>query len=92
MPEFSKRATVTPTRAGMVAREFWLCWDCSAELDTEAETLTHDCNEGEHAPIPETVTVAFGTAFATCYNCSFKCPYWECSCELAHDCTEYQDN
>lgn len=43
MPEFSKRATVTPTRAGMVAREFWLCWDCSAELDTKAETETHAC-------------------------------------------------
>lgn len=43
MPDFSKRATVTPTRAGMVAREFWLCWDCSAELDTEEETKSHAC-------------------------------------------------
>lgn len=28
----------------------------------------------------------FGGYVAKCDNCSYVCAYWECPCELAHDC------
>lgn len=42
--------------------------------------------------MPKSVTTGFGTYGtyrATCDNCSFVCAYWECACELEHDCEEY---
>ena len=37
------------------------------------------------ALIPERMSVARGTAMASC-PCGFRCGYWECACELIHDC------
>lgn len=28
----------------------------------------------------------FGGYVATCENCNYVCGYWECACELNHDC------
>lgn len=44
------------------------------------------------AKLPKKVNVGFrtfGGYTATCSNCSFVCGYWECSCELEHDCEDY---
>lgn len=30
-----------------------------------------------------------GGAVAQCHNCTFTCVYWECDCELEHNCKEY---
>lgn len=27
-----------------------------------------------------------GAYVASCDNCSYMCAYWDCACELAHDC------
>ena len=43
-------------------------------------------------PMPETVTASyktFGGFTATCSKCSFVCGYWECACELEHECEDY---
>jgi hypothetical protein len=29
-----------------------------------------------------------GGLVATCANCSFVCAYWDCVCELVHDCVK----
>jgi hypothetical protein len=39
--------------------------------------------------LPKGVTVSFGFGMASCENCSYRCAYWECACELAHDCEEF---
>ena len=41
---------------------------------------------GEDITLPNGVNISRGTAFATCDFCSFKCAYWECPCELVHEC------
>lgn len=28
----------------------------------------------------------FGGYVASCDNCDYVCVYWECACELAHEC------
>jgi len=48
------------------------------------------CNQ----PMPKTVTATyktFGGYTATCSKCSFVCGYWECACELEHDCQEEEN-
>lgn len=45
---------------------------------------THVCE----TPLPENMSVAHGTAMASCSNCSYRCAYWECACELEHDCED----
>jgi hypothetical protein len=32
-----------------------------------------------------------GAFIAYCKNCYFKCAYWECGCELEHNCKEYKN-
>jgi hypothetical protein len=35
----------------------------------------------------------FGGAYlAKCSKCSFTCGYWDCACELVHDCNETVTN
>lgn len=42
--------------------------------------------------LPDGVSVGFsqfsGTYRAVCERCSFVSAYWECPCELRHDCAE----
>lgn len=33
-----------------------------------------------------------GNSCARCTKCQFVAVYWECGCELEHDCAEYQNN
>ena len=44
-------------------------------------------------PLPEGVRVyrtrMAGNLVASCDRCAYVCAYWECACELAHDCGEY---
>ena len=40
------------------------------------------------AILPDGISVSFGTAIASCERCSYRCAYWECACELRHDCAE----
>ena len=37
--------------------------------------------------VPVGVSIAFGTGMASC-SCGFRCAYWECACELEHDCSK----
>lgn len=30
-----------------------------------------------------------GAYVASCVNCEYVCAYWECACELAHNCKDY---
>lgn len=41
------------------------------------------------AVLPPKVNVSRGFAVASCDGCSFRCAYWECACELDHDCREF---
>lgn len=45
---------------------------------------THECD----TETPKTISVSRGFAVATCSDCNFKVHYWECACELVHDCSE----
>jgi hypothetical protein len=44
-------------------------------------------------PLPDGVRVyrshMAGNLVASCDRCGYVCGYWECGCELAHDCGEY---
>ena len=41
-PEFGRRTRLTPTRAGLVSETYFVCYDCSDELE-EADTASHAC-------------------------------------------------
>lgn len=50
-----------------------------------------DCEDDEHfceAELPDGISIARGTAFASCYKCGYRCAYWECACDLVHDCED----
>lgn len=45
----------------------------------------------ENPVMPKGVTAdygVFGTYRAVCDFCDYVCAYWECACELVHDCKE----
>jgi len=50
------------------------------------ETMDETCN----APLPDGMrvhrTILAGNLVATCGRCGYVCAYWDCACELAHDC------
>ena len=54
----------------------------------ERDMLEHEdiCAE----PMPEGIsihrTILAGNLVATCKHCDYVCAYWECACELVHDC------
>jgi hypothetical protein len=56
----------------------------STQFEIEEETC---CG----ASLPDGVSVSFGFAVATCSRCSYRCAYWECACELRHDCAEEEE-
>lgn len=76
------------------------CADCKEDFYTEdlnAEMVCSDCEFGYicnvcKSVLPDGVKVGFshfgGAYLATCERCSFKCAYWDCACELRHDCAE----
>lgn len=45
----------------------------------------------ENAQMPKGMKAGyglFGGYVASCENCKYVCAYWDCACELAHDCKE----
>ena len=54
----------------------------------EMITETYCC---ENPQMPKGMSAGyglFGGYVATCENCKYVCGYWECACELNHDCKE----
>ena len=51
---------------------------------------THDVHV---APLSITTGYSqFGGAYiATCALCDYVCAYWDCACELEHDCVDLKD-
>lgn len=49
-------------------------------------------NRHECEPMPKGMTIynarITGQPLAECANCSYKCAYGECACDLEHDCEE----
>jgi hypothetical protein len=71
-----------------------LC-DCGNDADNPHEEGFRDtCAECAHAEECETVIkkITFGRngAMATCKKCNYRCAYWECNCDLRHDCKEWR--
>jgi hypothetical protein len=59
----------------------------------EIEDNTEEWCCGDSAEMPKSVTASyktFGGYTATCSKCNFVCGYWECACELQHDCGEWK--
>jgi hypothetical protein len=54
----------------------------------ECENCYDECTE----LAPESITFYSarfsGTGVAECKNCNFKSVYWECACDLFHDCND----
>lgn len=54
--------------------------------------MTVTVDEWDHVcdPVPAGVSVGrsrlAGTLLAECAVCGWRCAYWECACDLAHDC------
>jgi len=50
------------------------------------ETIDDICTE----PLPDGMrtyrTRLAGNLVAACERCDYVCAYWECACDLAHDC------
>lgn len=49
-----------------------------------------DCTE----PLPKKIKTGFshfgGSYIASCTKCEFKSAYWECACDLIHDCKTWR--
>lgn len=45
-------------------------------------------------PMPKNMSAYYahlsGAYVASCDNCKYVSAYWECACELMHDCEEYR--
>jgi hypothetical protein len=78
-----------------VVVEFSTCHECGDDFYTEdlsSEMVCSGCVSGLYccnAVIPAKMNVSFGFAMATCDGCSIRVGYWDCACELDHDCREY---
>lgn len=78
----------------MITRTAGKCTECKNETEDEELAL---CVECEHAKdCTPSKKIEFGNAWFTgafiakCKKCNFVCAYWECGCELEHDCNEYK--
>jgi hypothetical protein len=78
----------------MTTKELTYYCDCGNEADNSHEEGFPDtCAECAHAEECETVIkkISFSRsgAMATCKKCNYRCGYWECNCDLRHDCKEW---
>jgi hypothetical protein len=55
------------------------------ELEQAKEDEYFCCDE----QAPRYIIIARGTAMATCTECPYKNPYWDCVCELRHNHREW---
>lgn len=54
------------------------------------DTMEWECCDAQPTTVMTYHHSQFGGAFnAYCNSCSFVCSYWECACELIHDCEAY---
>jgi hypothetical protein len=53
-------------------------WEC------EYDDAPYCC--GDDATLPDGITISRGSAIASCGFCGYRCAYWECACELVHEC------
>lgn len=64
------------------------CHDCDNQLEA-TQYEEDECQE----PMPETISVREATftggAVAECSDCLYRCVYWECPCDLIHDCEDF---
>jgi hypothetical protein len=65
-----------------------ICADCEEETLDEMETYC--C--GQEATLPNGIVLTSarftGNPIAQCEFCAYRCAYWECHCELEHECKE----
>ena len=75
--------------------------DCGNDADNYLPTETliagnppqcSDCAHAEECPWPEDGAFTYGHAIASCNNCTYRCGYWECGCDLSHSCKDYPRN
>jgi hypothetical protein len=81
----------------MTIKELTYYCDCGNEADNSHEEGFPDtCVYCAHAEECETVikkiTFSSSGAMATCNKCNYRCGYWECNCDLRHDCKEWRVN
>ena len=99
--EFLPEATIEEDGDGFITVNTYLrkCYLCESLIKgfsyAEARGLCDSCFESEcNEPAPETMefyqTTFTGTPIASCTLCTYKATAWECSCELSHDCDNYQ--
>ena len=73
-----------------------LCAWCDRDVmdylaSSNGKDICADCEDDAHfceTELPDGISIARGTAFASCYKCGYKCGYWECACDLVHDCED----
>ena len=78
----------------MTTQELIYYCECGNRADNTHEdgypdTCADCAHEAECEPLKKiTFTNGYlsGQLMATCKKCNFKCPYWECNCDLVHDC------
>ena len=47
----------------------------------------------DNPQLPEGISTGyglFGDFIAKCENCDYVCAYWECPCELVHECNQWR--
>ena len=71
-----------------------LCLTLQHEQEREKMIQENDAPYccGDDATLPDGVEITrthfTGQPLAVCYRCDdFRCAYWECPCELVHECT-----
>ena len=56
----------------------------------EVAELTHESADHEGHVAPDSISTGHtqfsGAYVATCNLCDYVCAYWDCACELEHDC------
>lgn len=72
------------------------CIECenTLEISEYQEPLCDFCLHAKDCTPPKKIefgnTWFTGNFVAKCKKCNFVSAYWECGCELEHDCDEYQ--
>jgi hypothetical protein len=83
----------------MTTKELTYYCDCGNRADnSHQEGFPDTCAECAHAEECETVIKKItltngylsGQLMATCKKCDYKSAYWECNCDLRHNCKEWR--
>lgn len=73
------------------------CSECTNKVDAwadDARPLCDYCYHAEQCPTPKGIEFyqsrMTGEPRARCNKCEFVSAYWECGCDLLHDCKEWK--